>query len=295
MKLYIIFILILIFYLCIYSFNNTELFTNQTYILPKVIYCYWNDLSNNPIINKHIETWTKHIPSDWKINIIHNNNLHNYVSKQFIDKYKKLDPVRFSDFLRLELLKNNGGVWLDASIIIVNGKFLDTYYNEMIKNQYDATLYELKEKTTMTNAPYIENWFIMAPKNSKLINDLYTEFIKSESIGFLKYKKDIILPSKINLTGTLGYGDGTYLMQHAIINYLFTKNKPNYYNVNIKDSYKSMFKIHDDHKWDHKKVIDFIIKNKDWSNYYAIKLTNNSRGFITKDNLKNYITAIEHI
>ncbi len=49
----------------------------------------------------------------------------------------------------------------------------------MITKHYDATLFELTDKTNMKHAPYLENWFIMAPKNSKLIKDLYTEFIKS--------------------------------------------------------------------------------------------------------------------
>ena len=293
MKLFIF--LIIFFILCLFLFNySNESFTNINYILPKQIYCYWNDLSNNPIIDKHFINWKKHIPIDWKINIINYHNLHLFVSNEFINKYKYLDPVRFSDFLRLELLSNHGGVWIDAGIFICNGKFLDTFYSEMITHKYDATLFELTDKTTMKYAPYLENWFIMAPKNSKLIKDLYTQFIKSENIGFLNYKNTVLLPSKINLTGTLGYDNRTYLMQHAIINFLF-HSKPSYYHVNIKDSYDSIFKIHQLCDWNHKKIINFIINNKDWSTYYAVKLTGNSREFITNQNINQYIKSIELI
>ena len=301
MKLLIILLLVFIIFLILSSISNKPLIsqtkselTYSNYILPKKIFCYWNDYSNNPIINEHIMTWKKHVPSDWQINIIDSKNLHNFASKEFIDKYNYLNPVRFSDFLRLELLLNNGGVWLDASVIISNGAFLDTFYNEMITKHYDATLFELTDKTNMKHAPYLENWFIMAPKNSKLIKDLYTEFIKSENIGFLNYKNNILLPSGISLSNTIGYEDSTYLMQHAIINFLFHK-KPSYYNVNIKDSYDSMFKIHNQCNWDHRKIIEFIINNKDWSKYYAIKLTSSSRNYITDKNINQYITNIRQI
>jgi hypothetical protein len=289
MNLFVIFILILILWLFNYSSINTE------YILPKQIYCYWHDLSNNRVINAHLMTWKKHIPSDWKINIIDNKNLHNFVSKKFINKYIYLDPVRFSDFLRLELLVNNGGVWMDPGIFITNGTFLDTFHSEMITHKYDATLFEFVVNTTMPHAPHLDNWCIMAPKNSKLIKDLYTEFIKSENIGFLKYKNTVLIPSNINLIRTLKYEDDTYLMQHAIFNYLFHTKPRNYYYVNIKDSYDSMFKIQSLHYWNHKETIDFIINNKDWSTYYAVKLTSKSRNFITDQNINEYIRAIEQI
>jgi hypothetical protein len=281
------------------SVTLNESFINIEYILPKQIYCYWHDLSNNSVINAHLMTWKKHVPSDWQINIIDNKNLHNFVSKEFIDKYIYLDPVRFSDFLRIELLLNNGGVWMDPGIFITNGAFLDIFHSEMITHKYDATLFEFVVNTTMPHAPHLENWFIMAPKNSKLIKDLYTEFIKSENIGFLNYKNTVIIPSKINISRTLGYKDDTYLMQHAIFNYLFHTKPRNYYYVNIKDSYDSMFKIQSLHasmyRWNHKKIIDFIINNKDWSKYYAVKLTSKSRDFITDQNRNEYIRAIEQI
>jgi len=96
-----------------------------------------------------------------------------------MQKYGNIESFRFSDFLRLELLQKNGGVWIDISTIIIKGNFLDNYYNEMIDKRYDILVYEFPSRTINKNHPYLENWFIMAPKNSRFINDLYTEFNKS--------------------------------------------------------------------------------------------------------------------
>jgi hypothetical protein len=37
------------------------------------------------------------------------------------------------------------------------------------------------------------------------------------------------------------------------------------------------------------------INNKDWSKYYAVKLTSTSRYFITNQNINQYIKSIEQI
>ena len=161
----------------------------------------------------------------------------------------------------------------------------------MVENKYDATIYEFKTRTTNIKYPYLENWFIMANKNSPFINDLYDEFDKSFNMGFIKYKENILIPSKVNLDGTIGYGNRTYLMQHAIINYLYHIGK--LYKNNIKLAEESMFKIQKEYSWNNNKVIEFIINNKDWSNYYAIKLTGGNRKYITNDN--EYIKSINNI
>ena len=183
---------------------NKEYFTNRVfrklhtpYILPKVIYCYWDNLEGNIIIKSHIDTWKRNIPKDWEIIILNKNNVSKYVDSNFLNKYINLPAFRFADFLRLYLLKNNGGVWMDAASIIINGKFLNNYYDEMITNKYDVTLYELKDHSK--KYPYLENWFLMAPQNSKFITDLYNEFSKSFEMGFLNYKRNILCNSGIEI------------------------------------------------------------------------------------------------
>ena len=284
----IIFIIVILAIILLFSFTNYINMEHYSpyypYILPKKIYGYWDNLEGNSVIISHINTWHRNIAPDWEIIILNQNNVKNYVSKEFMDRYQNLNSVRFSDFLRLELLKNNGGVWMDVSTIVTNGRFLDEYYNEMHKNRYDVCVYEYKEKTVELDRPYLENWFIMAPKNSKYIIDLYKEFDRAFEMGFLKYKKEVLIPSKTNLKNTIGNeGDRTYLMQHAIVHYLFQTGKR--YNICIKDACESMFKPQTICDWDHKKTIDYILNKTDWSDIYAVKLTSATRSGIQNDKL----------
>lgn len=293
MKLFIILLIIIIIFLL---FKKKEKYTEE-YILPKKIYTYWHDGLNGDDDNKKIirtcyETWLRNI-RDWEIILLTNSNLGEYVSKDFLRKYEKLDKIKFSDFLRLELLKNNGGVWMDISTIIINSEFLNNFRNEMIKNYYDVTVYELVEKSNSKENPYLENWFIMAKQNSKYITDLYNEFDKAYKMGFHNYKSNILIPSKVNLKGTLEYDSNIYLMQHAIINYLIHMNKK--YNINIKDSSDGMFKVHHMLNWDNNKISNFLINNKNWNNIYAIKLINRDRKYIINNNTSQFINNINLI
>lgn len=284
----IILVIILIFIILFTNDNIKETFSND-YILPKNIYTYWRNIKDEKIINAHIDTWRQNI-KNWNIIVIDDNNLKDYVSQEFIEKYKNLDVVRYSDFIRLELLKTNGGVWLDGGIIVTNGQFLDTYYEEMIQNSYDICLYEYSDRSTETTQ-YLENWFFMAPKNSKFINDLYNQFDTAYKMGFLEYKQQILIPSNIDLKYTLQWNEKTYLMQHAIIHYLLQKG--NEYKMNIKDAKTSMFKIQRDHDWDHARVVYFLENNTNWDDYYAIKMIRPTRHFITDE--YKYIRNISNL
>ncbi|AYV77189.1 MAG: hypothetical protein Barrevirus18_3 [Barrevirus sp.] len=174
----IIIVLLLIVLLVINIVSYSEYFSENDYILPKTIYGYWDNLDNNPVVSAHIDTWRRKLKG-WQIIILNKNNVANYVSKEFMNKYQNLDATRFSDFLRLDLLKNNGGLWMDTSTIIIDGSFINRYYDEMHKNKYDVLVYEYKEKTMNPDIPYLENWFIMAPKKTVGILQIYmTSLIK---------------------------------------------------------------------------------------------------------------------
>lgn len=243
------------------------------YVLPKVIYCFWDKESS--LINAFINTWRRNIPKDWKIEFITNDNLMSYIDNDFYDKFKELKQVesfRFADFLRFYLLIKNGGVWIDASIIIINGQFLNDYWNEMQQKKAELLMYEL-EKYSVKGAPYLENWFLMAPRNSKFCKDIYNEFLYSYNFGFHRYKRKILEPNVF-----IGYtlnGNGIYLMQHAIIIYLLKKNQNKYFYI-VKDANESMYKICNTYKWDRHKIMDHITHN-DISDLYAIKINGYQR------------------
>jgi len=287
LHIYIIIFIILAFYLINLFINNyNEKYDNyisydninNNYVLPRVVYGYWDNLDGNDIIQAHIDTWSRNLAPGWKAEIITKKNVHNYVDPDFLQKYQDIGAVRFSDFLRVYLLSKNGGVWMDAGTILIDGTFLEKYREEMIQNKTDILIYEFADHS-IPDQPYLENWFLMSPKGSLFITDLYNEFTKSHDMDYLKYKNEILAP-KISFENSMGDGNSTYHMQHGIIHYLLKKNNSDNnkkYNMLIKDANESMFKAQKINDWDSERLIKYINNNNDWSGYYAIKLVNFNR------------------
>lgn len=298
----IIFIIFICVIICV-IYNNDNNATNYdnfniiktidgSYMLPKKIFAYFDDLQNNNIIKAHYENWKKKFP-EWEIIFLDNNTVTSYLNNEGIKYFKSLQPIQFSDYLRFYLLKQYGGVWIDAGIIVFNGSFLNKYYNEMMQNKYDVCVYEFVRNTNNKNVPYLENWFIMAPKNSKYISDILDEYTNALEKGFLNYKFNVLIPSGVDLSSTLKTGEhnkyNTYLMQHAIINYLM--HKGNKYHINIKIADNGMFDYVKHFNWKHDAIVNHILKNNNWNNLHAYKLIGGTRKAIGNKE-KDYIKKI---
>ena len=131
--------------------NNT---TQKT--IPKLIWSFWDSENLPPIVQKCKDSWKKYNP-DYDIHIINKENIHNYVSKEFdifSMPHNKNSIARSTDFLRLYLLYNYGGFWLDASI------FLNESLNTFVKQKCDIAGFYLDGFTSNSDYPIIESWFI---------------------------------------------------------------------------------------------------------------------------------------
>ena len=136
--------------------------------MKKIIWSYW-DGPTNDLLDKSLESWKKYFKG-WQINILNKKTIKNY--KLLKPKnYNQLTPTIKSDVIRLNLLYQYGGLWLDRTIII--NKPI-TWLKKYEKYSYFSFLYSyfsIKQKS-------IENWFIMVPKkNNKYIKLWLDTFI----------------------------------------------------------------------------------------------------------------------
>ena len=263
------------------------------YVLPKNIFCYWNgNMEFSPLVEACLNTWKSKIKG-WAIHFLNEVNLHVYSSIEFIEKYyKKLDPTKFSDLLRLDLLYNFGGLWMDISTIIIKPDFLEIYYAEMLEFEYDVTVYELKKYSNSKDNPFLESWFLMAPRGSRYIKDLYIEMDRAFEMTFLDYRNNVLIPSGVNLNGVLDLKtNDTYLIIHAAVNYLI--HNGNKYNINIKDACESMFKIHNDNFWEDAEISKCLAEPFDQNKLYAIKLTGWDRRNVSENNFSKVLENIK--
>jgi hypothetical protein len=217
----------------------------------------------------------------------------NYLSyEDLVEKVKahcNKSNISFSQTIEY-YLKDNPNIFCPNLIRMVL-TFMDKFHNEMTREKYEACIYELKHnsnKKKFKYYPYLENWFIMAPKNSRYLRDLYKEFAKAEHVGFLHYKKSILVPTGLNFDKIFNKDENnTYLMQHGIINYLLFKERK--YHLNVKNASDGFLKILIENNFDNSKTADYIL-NSNLSGHYAIKLVKADR-----NNIKNVTKFIDKI
>lgn len=127
------------------------------------VWTYWHSEERPAIVNDCIASWRRHLDSKkFKIIVLSERNLSEYLSPEWINQvhnYQDLHKAGQADFIRLSLLKLYGGIWLDASIYLLqNFSFIRDF-----KKFYAPRIPVLDAQTVQT-------WFLVAPKNDYIIS-----------------------------------------------------------------------------------------------------------------------------
>ena len=208
------------------------------YDLPKILWTPW-DSNDLPELCRLCIERTRRILHDWDVRLL--------TTPEFLTmctpppEFAALTKQHQADFIRIWLLKEYGGTWMDISIVL--NQSLNKLYNESVAMQAECAGFYLDGFTTNPAYPVFENWFIMAPKGSRFIALWYEEFYKAVTIGFLNYKKQALSqgvdPQKIFFNGE----NDTYLTMHLCYQVVIQKRmKPN---ILYKKAEDTMYLVHD--------------------------------------------------
>lgn len=122
----------------------------MSYVIPKTIWMFWaQGYENAPnIIKKCRESWVKYNP-DWTINVLDMENLTNFLPDFWINFSKNIDFLKsnlaaLADLLRVNLLRQHGGVWVDATCFCCLS--LDDWLTEYTKQGFFALNHINKNK-----------------------------------------------------------------------------------------------------------------------------------------------------
>ena len=192
---------------------------NTRYRIPHIFWAYWHDPDNvPPIVNECFISWRRNYPT-YSIIIVNGNTISKYISRDELPR--KFDQIKAhqmrSDFIRLALLRKYGGVWIDASILMmkpISPVWLD--------HKYDLAVFYMPFQENKGRGKLVaENWFISAPKNSEIIELWEDEFTHGvDDFNTVDdYYKNIEKEYQINVTTF-----DTYLSMHASFMVIIKKN-----------------------------------------------------------------------
>jgi hypothetical protein len=165
--------------------------------IPKIIWTYWDDRDNiPPIVADCLSQYVKGlVPHGWEIRLLHKSSqmVQNYLKGHH--KAAELSKPAFSDWLRLHLLRDYGGCWLDASIYVDDPKALGVLIDlAKFSNGVEVVGYHNGLMQTNDKYPVIESALLMAVPKSQFIQVWLEEFMKATAMGFRAYNKE--LPSR---------------------------------------------------------------------------------------------------
>ena len=254
--------------------------------VPAIIWSYWD--TNTPKSVQQIMENNTHILSGWSYRFLTSETLSQYIDPtQFPEQVKKLGPQHQADYIRLALLKKYGGVWLDSSIILNSASELNRMRREVEATRSELAVFTLGEP----EETYVENWFIMAPTHSPILEEWLHEYDTAVRKGFHEYKKEIFTRN-IHINERIYKKDDNevYLTQHACFQAVFQKRTSSQKrSILLYKSEHSMFKLHIDCDWKVHCIKDKLKNNTQKIRKLPfIKLRGKDRG----DDLSDYFKVL---
>jgi len=266
----------------------------EPYELPKIIWSYWHD-DNIPVFVNQVLKHRASVLAGWEINVLNDKTIKNYISElppNFDDLYQS----HKSDWLRFALLEKYGGCWLDATIIVNSLSKFNKTYNESVDRKSELTgFYTPMALENNDPTTFIESWFLMAPRGSRVIKEIYKEFTTAVTIGLPEYRLKVLKEFKINNNIFKSEGEDVYLSVYAAIQVALNLRLKRKMNMILHNSFHTMYKLHYDCWNDEKKdydsvcIVDKLRTNKNYVKKIPyIKFTKAQYSLLKDDDVSSY-------
>ena len=149
--------------------------------IPKVIWTFWDSDNLPDFVSKSIDSWRKHSPG-FTINVVTPTKFTEYFTDDEIKIINEADSgPRKSDYVRLLILADKGGIWADASMIATRS--LDWVIDEQKSKGFEFFGYDREYSTTRPEYPALESWFFACIPNCDFVKKWRDEFLRMRNFA----------------------------------------------------------------------------------------------------------------
>lgn len=166
-----------------YLVNQTDWTAKSTSSIPKKIWiCWFQGEENAPDIVKMCIASVRKIFLEYEINVITDDNINSfiefpeYVSKKYKDGY--ITRTHYSDLIRLELLKQYGGIWIDATVLCESRTLIDNLF------EGNTEFFVFKDPLALDEYVAVSSWLMYAKAQNpylKTVENMLLEYWKAEN------------------------------------------------------------------------------------------------------------------
>jgi hypothetical protein len=241
---------------------------------PKIIWTYWDSPDRIPKTVKMCMTgWKKYNP-DYEVILLTKGNYKQYVTipdEIASDPNFSDNPTRFADLVRVWTLAQNGGVWIDSSIILKES--LD---NWLFPYPAEFSGFYIASFTKGGLPPVIENWFFACNKGSEFVRrwrDEFSQIAKCPSVEkYVKSRKEM----GVNYEGI---SSPIYLAMHISAQKVLQIDKYPLDSLILRKAEDGPFKYLTENGWDSERALKFACKNKQYQGP-IMKMRGSERGIV---------------
>ena len=149
--------------------------------IPRIIWTYWNTSPLPPLVARCLDNWRAQAP-DHELRLVDRQSALAWLDGEIDEAtFDALPPYRQADWLRLQLLRRHGGIWMDASTLLADS--LDWVHDRGTDPDAGVRGFYIDRYTTDPERPMVENWFIAAPPGDPFIDAWSKEFDQALALG----------------------------------------------------------------------------------------------------------------
>ncbi|KAJ3301608.1 hypothetical protein HDV03_000645 [Kappamyces sp. JEL0829] len=153
--------------------QNWKVTRNQIREIPKTFYTYWHHDTVPEFIRDCTGTWLKHNP-EWQLRILTRSALNKSLKAPVPSNFDTISRPYQADWVKLAILAQEGGVWVDASFIMTDS--IDSVLQIQQDEQTEGMQFFMDYFTSDVSYPYFENWFIAAVPQADYILHWFLEW-----------------------------------------------------------------------------------------------------------------------
>lgn len=140
--------------------------------IPPIVWTYWHTESLPAFVEACLANWHRHAP-DHEIRLLSRASVQGWL-KHLPPNFDALPAYRQADWVRIHLLAQYGGIWMDASILLCR----DLAWVHALRRQHQAEYvgFFIDRYTTRPELPLIENWFMASVPGARFAQGLAHRF-----------------------------------------------------------------------------------------------------------------------
>ena len=262
-------------------------------VIPKVIWCFWNDNNLPPLVKYCLDTWKRTMgPHGFEIRLCNieqarnvmqmpgdNGQYLNYVLDTLLAQKRY---AHFSDIFRYTVLSKYGGFYMDATTIIRHPRPFLNMYKKMVENpNYEIGLYT--ESFQSRIFPFIWNAILICRARSPMMIEWLQEAINALSKNCATYSKSLHRRGYDAAQELFQFKDDCYLITIAAFQKVMQRRSPSGHNLDkfilfeFADKGDGWWTLFYESQFNGDKFVRLLTDKSKYYDYPAIKLTRDQR------------------